>query len=144
MVSIPGFNRYQIEVSPGANTSNFQIVFGPSQSQPSADNSLLGAWDTSGVPNGPYTLRLWAVDGQGHHAEIIVPITVNNLATPQPGQSGQPGQPAQPTAQPGQPAPGGQPGQAPTMTPIVINPNPQDNNPPTPISIFPPTSTPRP
>jgi membrane peptidoglycan carboxypeptidase len=132
-VSIPNFNRYQIEVSPGFNTSQFQIVSGPTVSMPAVDNSLLGAWDTASVPNGPYTLRLIGIDGQGHHAEITVLITVNNIAaTPQtapppvivPTEASQPGQPVQVT-----------------MTPIVINPNPPTA---TLRSVFPPTSTPNP
>ncbi len=137
-VFVPGFNRYQLEVAQGLNGTDFHIVDGPITAQPSADNSFLGRWDTTGISNGPYTLRLWAVDGQGHHAEITLPVNVNNVAptpiVPQPGQPTPVTQPGQ--QQPVQP----QPGLA-TATPIIIN-----SNPPTPTVrlIFPPTATPGP
>jgi len=121
-VIIPGFNRYQLEVGQGTNPTQFNIVDGPIMTQQSGENSFLGRWDTATVQNGQYTLRLWAVDGQGHHAEITVPVVVNNLAPTEvptqppvviPTAQGQPGQ------QPGQPQPG-----LVTATPIIINPNP--------------------
>ncbi len=149
-VSVPNFNRYQFEVGPGLNANQFTIIDGPYTAQPTADNSFLGRWDTTGVPNGPYTLRLFAVDGQGHHAEIRLPLNVNNVAaTAQPSAgpiiipTAQPGQPIQPTQvfqQPVQPQPGQpQPGEQPTATPIVIQ-----SNPPTPTMkpLFPPTAKP--
>ncbi len=151
-VIIPGFNRYQLEVGQGLNATQFNIVDGPIMSQQSGENSFLGRWDTATVQNGPYTLRLWAVDGQGHHAEITVPVIVNNLAP-----TNVPTQPPViiPTAAPGQQQPGqvtatpiiinpnpGQPTQVrPTATPIVINPNPPT---PTMKSLFPPTATKKP
>ncbi|MCC7451914.1 MAG: transglycosylase domain-containing protein [Anaerolineae bacterium] len=121
-VIIPGFNRYQLEVGQGANPTQFNIVDGPIMTQQSGENSFLGRWDTATVQNGQYTLRLWAVDAQGHHAEITVPVIVNNLAPTE-----IPTQPPVviPTAAPGQPT--AQPGQQPgliTATPIIINPNP--------------------
>jgi penicillin-binding protein 1C len=134
-VFVPGFNRYQLEVGSGLNATQFQIVDGPITAQPSGDNSFLGRWDTTSVPNGPYTLRLFAVDGQGHHAEILVPLIVNNLAATE-----VPTQPPViiPTTVPGQPEQPGQPGAEATATPIIINPNPPT---PTLRSMFPPTAT---
>jgi penicillin-binding protein 1C len=142
-VFVPGFNRYQIEVGQGFNATQFQIVDGPITAQPQGENSFLGRWDTTGVPNGPYTIRLWAVDGQGHHAEVALPVNVNNVPPTEQGPQPQPTTVILPT-QPGgifptQPGPGVEP----TMTPIVIQ---QNQIPPTPTmrSIFPPTSTPKP
>jgi penicillin-binding protein 1C len=146
-VSVPGFNRYQIEVGQGQNPSQFNIVDGPILSQQPGDNSFLGRWDTSQLPNGVYTMRLVAIDGQGHQAVIVVPVAVNNVPAtdqppvqptdfviPTPDQSGQPTPVIVPTQ--GQAFP--QPDQP---TPIIIDPNPPT---PTLRSLFPPTATPAP
>jgi len=128
-VFVPGFNRYQIEMGTGFNATQFGIIYGPVTAQQSSPNSLLGAWDTSKMPNGAYTLRLFAVDNQGHNVSTTVPVVVNNVvANPQPGEATP--IPIQPTN------PNPQPGVEPTITPIVIQPGVQ----PTPtISVFPPS-----
>jgi hypothetical protein len=71
------FNRYQIEVAP-VNTSNFGIVFGPVGTP--VQNGLLGQWDTSGVPNGTYTLRLTMFSSTGGTVSRSVQVVVNNVA----------------------------------------------------------------
>jgi membrane peptidoglycan carboxypeptidase len=147
-VSVPNFNRYQIEVGQGQNPAQFNIVDGPILSQQPGENSFLGRWDTSQLPNGVYTMRLVAIDAQGHQAVIVVPVAVNNVPVteqppaqptdviiPTPDQSG--GQPT-PIVVPTQGQAFPQPEQP---TPIIINPNPPT---PTLRPLFAPTATPAP
>ncbi len=147
-VFVPAFHHYQIEIGAGSNATQFNIVDGPTTAQPSDQNSFLGRWDTTTVPNGLYTLRLSAFDNQNHHAEVTIPLLVNNLAptqiptqapvvvattAPITGQTtDQNGQPIAPTAQPGQTTDN-------NPTPIII-----ESNPPTPTMkpVFPPTTAP--
>jgi hypothetical protein len=110
--NIPNFNRYQIEAGTGATATQFQIVDGPFGAQQTDPNSFLGRWDTTSIPDGQYTVRLFAVDNQGHHAQIAVPVIVNNQ-----GAAIQP-----PTAAPINPVGTVQPNFNPTQTPLVINP----------------------
>ncbi|MBL8146609.1 MAG: hypothetical protein JNL34_09520 [Anaerolineae bacterium] len=70
------FNRYQLEVSP-ANSGSFGIIFGPVGTP--VQNGLLGQWDTSGVPNGAYDLRLTMFSSTGGTASRTVTVVVNNV-----------------------------------------------------------------
>lgn len=70
------FNRYQIEVSP-ANSGSFGIIYGPVGTP--VQNGLLGQWDTSGVPNGAYDLRLSMFSSTGGTASRTVTVVVNNV-----------------------------------------------------------------
>ncbi|HLY27104.1 MAG TPA: transglycosylase domain-containing protein [Aggregatilineales bacterium] len=138
-VQVPDFNRYQIEVGTGFNATQFDIVSGPTTAQAPGDNQFLGGWDTTSKTNGPYTLRIFAVDNAGHHVQVPINVLVNNLlptATPQPGQI------IVPTMTPIVIQPGGAPGTPSTPTPIVVQPGsgPVPTN--TPQLLFPPTSTP--
>jgi membrane peptidoglycan carboxypeptidase len=104
------FSRYQLEVAP-FGTDTFTIVYGPSTTaQPSG---VLGTWDTTGLTNGNYVLRLAMFAQNGGFAFRTVAVTVNNpvpTATPIPT-----------------PLP------LPTLTPIIFTPIPFDTLPP-PIS----------
>src|SRR5262249_7587046 len=40
-VSVPGFNRYQLEIGQGLNATQFEIVDGPSVAQPQGDNACI-------------------------------------------------------------------------------------------------------
>lgn len=70
------FNRYQLEVSP-ANSGSFGIIYGPVGTP--VQNGLLGQWDTSGVPNGAYDLRLTMFSSTGGTAQRSVTVVVNNV-----------------------------------------------------------------
>ena len=56
-VSAQNFDRYQIELAP-VNTNTFSIIAGPFQTQQPTLGSVLAEWDSRGVNNGQYTLRL--------------------------------------------------------------------------------------
>ena len=157
-VSIPNFDHYQLEAGQGLNASQFNIVDGPTKAQAPGDNQFLGRWDTTSSPNGAYTLRLVGFDTTGHHAQVTIPVIVNNLAPGQQPTTAPTGvAPSQPTTTgqvpAGQPTASGQisPGN-PTETPIIIVPNPTSaqSQPvaptpgPTTRSMFPPTNTPHP
>jgi len=154
IVTMPGFNRYQIEVAQGINPTGYGIVAGPYVTQVGDPGGLLAVWDTNSRPDGQYTLRLWVVDGAGKSVQIVVPVVVNNRnPVVQPSQPvGQPTVVIPPTMAPFPtiaPTAGQVPQVPPTATPMFI-----DNNPftPTPdtsgggggIVIFPPTPTPGP
>ena len=74
--SATDFNRYQLEVAP-ANSGSFAIVFGPVGTP--VQNGLLGQWDTIGVPNGAYDLRITMFSASGGTASRTVSIIVNNV-----------------------------------------------------------------
>lgn len=145
-LSMPNLNRYQLEVGIGQQPTAFGLVDGPIQSPPMGDNVFLARWDTSTVPNGVYTLKLYAVDNQGRFIERLVPVNVANGVVQPPG--------ILPTETPsivGTPFPTPQPFF--TQPPVVTQPaeiTPIFGFPtPTPIDnsqggglIFPPTSTP--
>jgi membrane peptidoglycan carboxypeptidase len=76
--SAASFNRFQLEVAPANNSSNFQIVFGPVVAPQTSGQ--LGSWNTASVPNGNYTLRLLMISGSGGFASRTVTINVNNVA----------------------------------------------------------------
>ncbi len=80
--SAANFNRYQLEIAP-ANTNSYGIVYGPVGTQ--VQSGTLGQWDTTGVPNAVYDLRLTMYSSTGGVAYRTVSIQVNNVApTPQP------------------------------------------------------------
>jgi len=75
------FNRYQLELASAATPNTFTIVSGPT-TVPQTSGTL-GQWDTSGVPNGTYTLRLAMFSSTGGYLYRTVTINVNNVvATP--------------------------------------------------------------
>ena len=85
------FDRYQIEIAP-ANTNTFNIVAGPFQTQQPTLGTVLADWDSRGVSNGQYILRLSmfasAASGGGflnRDVRIIVQ-NVQPTATPIPTQ----------------------------------------------------------
>ncbi len=83
-VVVYNFNRYQIEYGIGASPATFSLVDGPyTISHPNSE--LLGRWDVSQLPNGPYTLRLNVVTNDGGFANVDHVVIVNNpLATETP------------------------------------------------------------
>lgn len=140
-VNVPNFSRYQLELAQAARPDVTASLGDPIRSQPIADNSFLGGWDTNNVPDGQYNLRLKAFDSQDHSVTIVVPVVVNNSSPPPPPLQTT----AQPIIQPTQGAPGFPtfpPPNVPTSTspsqPVIV-----PNGPPTQRPLFPPTSTPK-
>lgn len=78
-VVAPNFNRYQLEVASLNSPDSYTIVAGPftDQRQPGAS---LGTWDTTGVPNGLYRLRLAAFANDGGYVYKVIQLGVNNIA----------------------------------------------------------------
>ncbi|MDZ4671092.1 MAG: transglycosylase domain-containing protein [Phototrophicales bacterium] len=80
-VNAPDFGRYQVEFAP-AGSESYQIIGSPvTNSQPNA-NSTLTQWDTRGVPNGSYNLRLTVFANNAYNGffTYTTPVTVNNPA----------------------------------------------------------------
>ena len=78
-VVAPNFNRYQLEVASLNSPDSYTIVAGPftDQRQPGVS---LGTWDTTGVPNGLYRLRLAAFANDGGYVYKVIQLGVNNIA----------------------------------------------------------------
>jgi hypothetical protein len=92
-------------------------------------NGVLAHWDTTGVPDGQYTLRLTAREKSGKVSQAIARPTIQRGATPQPTPA------VIPT-----PAPGGVP--TPVPTPAAIHQTPPTA--PTPAPTTAPTPVPTP
>ncbi len=81
---IPDFAYYVVERGRGANPERWERIT-PEIRAPVADG-VLCRWDTRGLENGTYTLRLVVVDGHGHRYQAREVITLEN-ATPTPSQT---------------------------------------------------------
>ncbi len=103
-VVVFNFNRYQIEYGIGPAPEAFALIDGPYTIMHST-SELLGSWDVSQLPNGPYTLRLNVVTNDGGYANLDHVVLVNNpVATETP----------LPTAMIVTPTP------TPTWTPLIV------------------------
>ncbi len=115
----PGFRQYRLEVAPDPSLADdWQPVQGAVGQQ--VQDGILGQWDTTGVADGAYILRLVVIYENGAQAadyEVRLSV-VNATATALPAPTT-----ATPTAEPGTPTPG------PSPTPLIEQP---------------PTRTPRP
>ena len=131
-ISMPDFNRYEVRYGVSHDPQAFsQPLAVETVQQPNAD-SPLAQIDTRQFENGPYTIRLTAIDNFGRSVTRDVRITVNNPAptaqptsmpTPTLAPSPTPGA-AGATPQPGNIVP--QPTLAPTLTPTwTLTPTPQ-------------------
>lgn len=80
-VSADGFNRFQLEYANLAQPDVFFPITGPfTQQQPAADSNI-ATWDTLGVPNGAYVIRLAVFSNTGGFLyRTVQPVTVNNPA----------------------------------------------------------------
>ncbi|MBZ0290242.1 MAG: hypothetical protein K8I30_21640, partial [Anaerolineae bacterium] len=74
------FNRFQLEVAPVSSPNSFTIVSGPT-TVPQTSGPL-GQWDTRGVANGSYVMRLSMFSSTGGYLYRTVGVTVNNQAVP--------------------------------------------------------------
>jgi hypothetical protein len=116
--------QYGISHDPGAFSQPFVGPYGNT-----VDNGLLGQWDTTGLENGPHTLRLIVRDVNGGIFEARARLFVDNQA-PMPTETPFAVEPPTATWTP-VPVP-------PTETPVVVLPPTE-----TPVIIVePPTSTP--
>jgi membrane peptidoglycan carboxypeptidase len=100
-VSAENFNRYQVEYAP-AGTEDFRVIGDFSTTQQPNAGSTLATWDTTGVTNGDYTLRLMVFSSGGGFVHRTVNVTVNNppptpTPTPQPSPTSPPPPPPIPT-----------------------------------------------
>lgn len=78
------FDSYQLEYAPvGSNT--FTLITGPVRTPQPNQNGVLGEWNTTGVTNGLYVLRLTMNARTGGFVRREVQVTVlNPTPTPQP------------------------------------------------------------
>jgi hypothetical protein len=69
-----GFGYYKIEIGTGEKPNAWRLL--AKSTQPVADGPL-GTWDTTGMPNDTYTIRLTVVDVTGNYGpwqEITVHV----------------------------------------------------------------------
>ena len=73
------FQSYVLEYATTTQPDQFFAIGGTvTQQQPTVGN--LGVWDTTGVPNGEYILRIAVTSTRGGRVERVVqPVIVNNL-----------------------------------------------------------------
>lgn len=82
--SIPNFQFYKVEYAPGRNPpeSSYRNI-APDVHRTAVVGGLLDVWDTAGVPDGAYALRLTVVDIRGNFPcppVVVQPIIVANRA----------------------------------------------------------------
>lgn len=120
---VPDFQAYQLATSPAGREAFTPVG---SEVRQLVVNGQLGVWDSAGVPEGGYTIRLRVFDNARQYCEAFVNVVVNNkqstptafptdeppdtpapsvpTSVPQivlPGETPQPTRPARPTATPG-------------------------------------------
>jgi membrane peptidoglycan carboxypeptidase len=83
----PDFGYYVVERGVGSEPERWRRIT-PEIKVPVAEG-VLCRWDTRGLKNGTYTLRLLVVDGHGHRYETRQVVTLEN-ATPTPSLSATP------------------------------------------------------
>ncbi|MCL4238478.1 MAG: transglycosylase domain-containing protein [Anaerolineae bacterium] len=83
-ITMPNFSRYEIRYGIGHSPTAFSepLIVDPQERR--EPNALLGQLDTRVLQNGPYTLRLIAIDQYGRFVRRDVRINVNNQAAPPP------------------------------------------------------------
>ncbi len=87
-MSVPNFHRYQLEyaagtIPPGVEAVAWSLAQGPFTIQPVGD-AVLATWDTRGLPDGVYTIRILAIDQQGKQVDARVTVSVTNLTPTSP------------------------------------------------------------
>lgn len=82
--NIPQFQFYKVEFAPTSNPSDSSFAnVGPDVRRTAVVNGLLDVWDTTGIADGPYTVRLTVVDIRGNFPcppVLVRPIQVSNRA----------------------------------------------------------------
>jgi len=107
----PAFDYYKLEFGPGEMPSDDQMTVVGGLVRDQVLDGLLGVWDTTGLDDGVYSLRLRVVDRNGNYEEFWVRNLALNNAAPEP----QPTRPA--TALPTETATV-TPTETPTETPV--------------------------
>lgn len=78
------FDSYQLEYAP-AGSNTFTLITGPVRTPQPNQNGALGQWNTTGVPNGLYVLRLTMNSRSGGFVRRDVEVTIlNPTPTPEP------------------------------------------------------------
>ncbi len=84
--NIPQFQFYKVEYAPTSNPSDSSFAnMGPDVRRTAVQNGLLEVWDTTGLADGPYTIRLTVVDIRGNFPcppVLVRPLVVSNRAAP--------------------------------------------------------------
>lgn len=133
-ITMPDFSRYEVRYGVSHEPEAFsQPVIVDTNQRPDGE-SVLGEFDTTQLDNGPYTLRLIAIDNFGRDVTRDVHITINNPEpTPEPTSLPTPtlaptleGSQVQPTPGPDGAPTIAVPTSAPTLTPTwTLTPTPQ-------------------
>ena len=121
--TIANFQFYKVEFGRGANPTDWHLI---GSTHPNVViNGVLAQWDTTGLPDGAYTLRLTVVKNDGNYTEYPVQgIIVANKRPTETPTSPLPEETATPTPPPG-----------PTITLAILQPT---------AALAPPTPTPTP
>lgn len=83
-ISAPDLNRYELEYASVSSPDSFRTITTSTQQVPNA-GSEIGRWDTRGVPNGEYIVRLAAYSNNGGNIIRTARVRVENiLPTPTP------------------------------------------------------------
>jgi hypothetical protein len=135
---VPEFASYELQYGESHEPGAFSApIYGPVNAP--VVNGQLGVWDTTGLNNGPHTLRVLVRDAKGVQYEARVRVFVENGGTEPPTATWTP-PPAPPTEMPTAP-PVIPPTEVPTAVPTVVPPPP-----PAPPTLTPvveqPTATP--
>lgn len=76
------FDYYKLEVAPSGTEAWGDLA---GKARPQVVNGQLGVWDSAGVADGSYTLRLRVVDPTGNYCEAqVTNVLVQNAAPPTP------------------------------------------------------------
>lgn len=84
------FVGYQLAYGPGAEPAQWLTIL---ESSSGVSEGVLGTWDTAGLADGPYTLRLTVVGAPGATETILLRVAVDNtppsvqVTSPQPDQA---------------------------------------------------------
>jgi hypothetical protein len=122
--SVPNFQFYKLEFGVGPNPSQWAVI-GSLRDSP-VINGQLEVWDTTGLPDGVYTLQLQAVKQDGNWESFFVRgITIANTqpsATPTPDEEVTPTETPSGTTPTPPPAGEAATGPRPTATVQIIQP----------------------
>jgi 1A family penicillin-binding protein len=105
LIDQDAFQYFTVEVGSGANPGNW-VSLGGKHTTP-VNTGLLGSWDTAGVADGLYTIRLTIVNKKNESLAVTVRVQIGSISVqtpvPTPSASPEPTQP--PPAQATEPPP---------------------------------------
>jgi 1A family penicillin-binding protein len=117
----PAFASYELQYGVSHDPGAFSPPVSGPYGSPIVEN-VLGQWDTSGLEDGPHTLRLVVRDRAGAERETRVRVFVTHEAPPTPVEATPTWTPEVPTPLP---LPTDTPPVLPTDTPVVVLPTPE-------------------